>query len=171
LAGALISGFTPGVGLRVFGLGLLGAALWLGRFDIIRFTIRQPGLPRFMAVCLAGGYVWLAVSGLLFLGYGPHESGLHYDAALHAFFVGFVFLMIFAHAPIIFPSVLHLSPMTHRPRFYVHVAALHLSLLLRVSGDLLGWHAGRRWGAILNGVALLVFLINTISAILGRRKA
>jgi hypothetical protein len=67
----------------------------------------------------------------------------------HAVFVGFVLSMVFAHAPLIFPAVLGL-PLTYRPAFYLHVGILHLSLMVRVVGDLvqeLGrW---RSWGGLL----------------------
>jgi metal-sulfur cluster biosynthetic enzyme len=53
--------------------------------------------------------------------------GPQYDATLHAFFLGFVFAMIFAHAPIIFPAVLG-ARMAYRPLFYAHVVLLQLTL-------------------------------------------
>jgi len=118
-------------GERLTGLGLLALAGWLGRFDVARRTIKQPGLPRFMAVCLLIGYVWLAAAGVLMVAFSPLESGLRYDAVLHSFFLGFVFSMIFAHAPVIFPAVLSLQP-SFRVSFYSHVVLLHLALLLRV---------------------------------------
>jgi hypothetical protein len=161
-------GWSSG-GTRIMGAGMLGTAVWLARFDIARKTVRHPGLPRFMAMCLLGGYVWLAVAGVLLLTTAPTASGLHYDAALHSFFLGFVFLMIFAHAPMIFPSVLLWPPLELRARFWVHVSLLHLSLLLRIGGDLLEWHTGRRWGAILNGVAIAVFLLNTVGSMIAAR--
>ena len=69
--------------------------------------------------------------------------------------------MVFAHAPIIFPAVLGL-PLAYRPSFYLHVGVLHLSLIVRVAGDLddeLGrW---RGWGGLFNALALLLFMINT----------
>jgi hypothetical protein len=161
LGGLVLSAFTEGVGERVLGAGLLALAAWLGRFDIARRTVRQPGLPRFMAVCLLVGYVWLGVAGALLLGFSPMESGLRYDAALHAFFLGFVFSMIFGHAPVIFPAVLHLQP-SFRRFFYAHVLLLHLALLLRVGSDLAAWAPGRQWGGIGNAVAILLFLANTV---------
>jgi hypothetical protein len=167
--GVLIALGRPEEGTRILGVGLLGTAVWLARFDIARRTVRHPGLPRFMALCLLGGYVWMMVSGTLLLVTAPTASGLHYDAALHAFFLGFVFLMIFAHAPLIFPSVLLWPPLEVRARFWAHVGLLHFSLLLRIAGDLLEWHAGRRWGAILNGVALAVFLLNTVGSMVAAR--
>jgi NAD(P)-dependent dehydrogenase (short-subunit alcohol dehydrogenase family) len=153
LAGVLLSAFLEKAGAQLAGLGLLALAGWLARFDLARRTIKQPGLPRFMAVCLLSGYVWLAFAGLLLIRLAPLESGLRYDPVLHAFFLGFIFAMIFGHAPVIFPAVLQ-RPVAFSRRFYSHVLLLHLSLLLRVVGDLTGWAAGRHWGGILNALAL-----------------
>jgi hypothetical protein len=83
---------------------------------------------------------------------------------LHAVFLGFIFSMIFGHAPIIFPAVLGL-PVQFKPVFYVHLVLLHLSLIIRLAGDLLGFGPGRLWGGLLNGVALLLFLANTAYAL------
>jgi hypothetical protein len=99
--------------------------------------------------------------GLLF---GGVTAGPRYDAMLHAIFVGFVFSMIFGHAPIVFPAVFNKS-IDFQPVFYGHLTLLHLSLILRVGGDLLLWWPGRQWGGLLNAAALLLFLVNTIRAI------
>lgn len=159
--GLVLSTFTEALGARLLGAGLLALAAWLGRFDIARRTVRQPGLSRFMALCLLLGYGWLALAGGLLLCFSPLESGLRYDAALHSFFLGFVFSMIFGHAPVIFPAVLHLQP-SFRRHFYSHVALLHLALLLRVGSDLASWAPGRQWGGIGNAVAIVLFLLNTV---------
>lgn len=90
------------------GLALLAIAAWLLRFDLAWRTIRHPGLPRFMAICLLSGYVWLTLTALLVALKWPQTSGVVYDATLHSFFLGFVFAMIFGHAPVIFPAVLQL---------------------------------------------------------------
>ncbi len=164
-AGVVSSTLWQIPGQRLFGAGLLALAAWLARFDIARRTIRQPGLPRFMAVCLLLGYVWLAFAGVLMMGFSPLESGLRYDAALHSFFVGFVFSMIFGHAPVIFPAVLIVQPVFGR-RFYLHLVLLHATLLLRVTGDLATWPEARKWGAVGNAVAIGLFLLNTISGII-----
>ncbi len=63
-----------------------------------------------------------------------------YGAALHALTLGFVFSMVFGHAAIIFPAVLRVAVPYH-PTFYVPLALLHVSLLVRVAGDVL--HLGR----------------------------
>jgi hypothetical protein len=103
------------------------------------------------------------VGGVLALAFGG-DTGPSYDALLHAFFLGFVFAMIFGHAPVIFPAVLGVS-MAYLPRFYAHLVLLHLTLLLRVVGDLVGWLPGRQWGGLLNALVLLLFLANTIASV------
>lgn len=161
---------APNLGFRAMGLGLMAIAGWLGTYDMARRTVTAEGLTRFIAVCLLAGYVWLAVGGGLALAYGNTGAGLIYDATLHAVFVGFVFSMIFGHAPVIFPSVLGVS-IPYRPFFYGHVALLHGTLLLRIVGDLGGPGAWRTWGGWGNAAAILLFLGATVSsAALGKRE-
>lgn len=164
LAGMLLA-FDSGV--RLAGAGLLLLAGWLLRYDIARRTIRRPGLPRYAALCLLGGFAWLAVAGGLALAFGGVAAGPRYDALLHALFLGFVFTMIFGHAPIIFPAVLGLEIRFSR-WLYLPLVLLHLSLGLRLGGDLLLNVPARLWGGLFNGVAILVFLALTAAG-LGRR--
>jgi len=145
----------------VMGGGLAAIALWLGRYDMARRTVQTAGLTRFIATCLLAGYVWLGIGGGLALYFGNTGAGFVYDATLHAVFVGFVFSMIFGHAPVIFPSVLGLS-IPYRPAFYAHVGLLHASLLLRAGGDLALIAPLRRAGAWGNVIAVLLFLGLTI---------
>jgi len=148
---------------------LLGLTMWLGCYDIARRTVRQTGLPRFAAICLLSGYVWLAVGGILAITYGSVVAGPHYDAVLHAVLLGFVFSMIFGHAPIIFPAVFGFA-VPFRPIFYAHVALLHLSVALRLLGDALFIVPLRQWGGLMNVLAILFFLANTIRSILTQRR-
>ncbi len=168
LAGLAVSATDVDGGIRLAGTALIGYALWLARFDIARHTVRRPGLPRFVALALLPGYVWLAVGGALWLRNGAQVAGFAHDAELHALFLGFVFSMIFGHAPVIFPGVLGIHIPFRRP-FYLHLALLHAGLALRVGGDLAGNFTAARWGGILNAVAIGLFLVATIgSAILAR---
>jgi len=167
--GVLLLGLTYSLnsfhlGLRLTGVGLLALALWLLRYDIAWNSLRRPGLPRFMAVCLLSGYVWLGVSGLLWLFMAQYfQSGPRYDAMLHGLFIGFVFSMIFAHAPVIFPSITGIA-LPFRAIFYAHLFLLHLSLSLRIAGDLMFWISAYRWGGTLNILAVVIFLGNNIHA-------
>lgn len=171
LAGLVLGGVSTSNGARLTGLGLLALAVWLLRHDIARRTVRQHGLTRFTAVCLLSGYAWLGVGGLLALRFGGVDAGPPYDAMLHALLLGFVFAMIFGHAPIIFPALLGI-PVPFRPAFYAHWIVLQLSLILRLYGDLAEALDARAWGGLLNAVAVLIFLANTVrSAGLGLRAA
>jgi hypothetical protein len=164
LAGLLLSLPAFDAGLRLAGLGLLALGAWLLHFDIARRTIRQKGLTRFIAACLLPGYVWLMVGGLFWLVYGGRlPAGPVYDAMLHTIFLGFVFSMIFGHAPVIIPAVVGIQ-IPYTPLFYAHLTLLHLSLVLRIAGDFLLSPPARRWGGLLNEVAILLFLLVTAAA-------
>jgi hypothetical protein len=89
---------------------------------------------------------------------------------VHALLIGFVFSMIFGHALIIFPAVLRVR-LPFSVAFYFPLAVLHLSLLLRLSGDLGGWPDARRVGGLLNGLAILIFLLLIARALRAGRRA
>ncbi len=153
-----------------FGLGCIALVAWSLVNDIVRRTIRQPGLTRYVAICLLSGYVWLGVAGALMPGLDTGFDSLRYDAALHALFVGFIFAMVFGHAPVILPAVLKVK-LPFRPYFYAPLAVLHASLLLRVAGDLLASDTARMWGGMLNGLAVLAFVAMVVATITFREKA
>jgi len=159
-AGLAIGTLRPDAGARLFGVGMAAMALWLLRFDIARRRMREPGLPRFVAIGLIAGYLWLILAAGTHVWSGQTTAGYAYDAANHALFLGFVFSMIFVHAPIIFPSVTGLD-IPFRRRFYGHLALLHVSLLLRVAGDALVWLPWRQAGALLNAAAIVLFFAVT----------
>lgn len=166
MAGAVISMFAWKAGMLLLGAGLLMLAVWLMRQDVARRTVKGRGLPRFIAVCLLTGYVWLALSGLVILVAGGLDpGGPAYDAALHAVLLGFVFAMVFGHAPIILPAVLRVA-VPYTPYFYLPLALLHASLSIRLAGDWMMSPQWRAWGGALNGIALLAFVLGTIAAVL-----
>ena len=156
-AGALIHFFRYPYGSRFAGAGYLLLAIWLLRFDMAGRTIRIPGLPRYTASALITGYFWLMISGLIFLLTEFRPAGLMYDAALHSFFLGFVFSMIFAHGPIIFPAILKYE-ISYRKFFYFPVVLLHISTLLRITGDFTRNVLSVRTGGILGAIAILSFI-------------
>jgi hypothetical protein len=156
LAGAALVSASISAGAFVFDGGLLVLAAWLLRNDVVRVTLGVPGLPRYIAVALGLGYLWLLAAAGLGFAHGPQAAGLLYDAYWHAIFVGFVLSMIFAHGPIILPAILGRTAVYH-PALYAPLGVLHASLLLRVAGDLLPRVDLRMWGGLLNGVAILLF--------------
>jgi len=170
LAGLALSAADAGAGIRLVGAALVGYALWLGRFDIARRTLRRPGLPRFVALALLPGYVWLGVGGVLWLRHGAVLAGPAHDAELHTIFLGFVFSMIFGHAPVIFPGVLGIA-IPFRRAFYAHLALLHVGLVLRIAGDLGGDFQLAQRGGLLNATAIALFLLATVgSAVLQQTR-
>jgi hypothetical protein len=43
-------------------------------------------------------------------------------------------------------------------------------LILRAAGDLIGWYEGRRWGGLLNEVAVLLFVFVTAAAVVRSKR-
>lgn len=164
LAGLALASRDAAVGLELAGVGMFAMAAWLSRYDLARRTVKQRGLTRFIAANLLVGYFWLGVGGLAWLWFSDDLTTFHYDVMLHSVFLGFVFSMIFAHAPMIFPAVLQ-RPLRYRRFFYSHSVLLHLSLLLRIGGDLAGSYSAYEWGGFLNVMALLLFVGNTGHAV------
>lgn len=148
------------VGGLIYGAALVMLAAWLGVFDVARRTVHSHGLSRYMAVCLLSGYGWLAVSGLSWI---AQAQGVQVrDAALHALGLGFVMSMVMGHAPVILPAVAGVK-LHFDARFYVPLAALHLSLLVRLGPGAFDptWTA---LGSGLNAAALALFVITVVSA-------
>lgn len=170
LAGAVTSYWAEGPGLAVFGCGLLALSAWLLRYDIARHNARQRGLTRFIAICLLSGYVWLAIGAVLGIA-GEFVPGAPMrDAALHAIVLGFVFSMVFGHAPIIFPAVAKVR-IPYHPVFYVPLIVLHASLGLRVIGNGSDGILWRQYGGLANAFALLLFIVTMATSVVrGRRR-
>ncbi len=154
--GVAMVAYAPGV--RLFGLGLLGLALWLLRYDIARQRLAAGGQARYIAVALLVGFGWLGVGGGLALGYGGMTAGPYYDAILHTVLVGFVFSMIFAHALLIFPAVLD-RRLDYRTYFYLPLVLLQMGLVVRLAGDLGLLAEWRRWGGLVNALAIVFFFL------------
>ncbi|MEX1163457.1 MAG: hypothetical protein WEB03_07740 [Nitriliruptor sp.] len=168
VAGVVLSWSLNGAGLIVGGVGLLATTAWFARNDVARVTIRLPGLPRFAAVCMLAGYLWLAVGGALWIALGTRGGGaLIFDAAVHAVFLGFVLSMVMGHAPIILPAVLRVV-LPYRPVVWLPLVLLHLTVGVRVAADLAGSTWVRGVSAAGNVAALVSFIVVTIA--LGYRE-
>lgn len=154
---AVVSLTAPVVAIPAAGALLVAVSCWLLRFDVARTTVRMRGLPRFVAVCLLAGYVWLIAAGCGWLLGGARTEGPIYDATTHAVFLGFVITMIMAHAPIILPAVLGVR-IPYHPVLYAPVALLQAALLTRVvAGDAWGWVPALQAGGAGAAVAMLLF--------------
>lgn len=165
LLGAGLSSVLPVAGGVVYGAALALLALWLGLFDIARRTVRAQGLSRYMAVCLLSGYAWLGVAGVAWAG-----TALGWpvrDVALHALGLGFIVSMIMGHAPVILPAIARIK-LQFSAFFYLPLAALHLSLMLRL-GFGLSDAPLRMAGAVFNAAAIALFAATVVSAALAWR--
>lgn len=165
LVGATASAVWPVIGGVLFGAALALLAAWLAVFDIARRTVFAAGLPRYMAVCLLGGYAWLAAAGVawaaMVLG-APTR-----DIALHALGLGFVFSMMMGHAPVILPAVARIKMQFGRP-FYGPLLALHLSLLLRLGVGAFDDRL-RAVGTAMNALTLVWFAATALGGIVAWR--
>lgn len=167
VGGVALTLVQPDLGARVAGIGLIMMSAWLASHDLARRTVQTAGLTRFIALCLLIGYAWLAIGGLMWLVGGSSNVTALYDARLHALFLGFVISMVFGHAPVIIPAVLRV-PLPYHPRFYVHLAILHVGLLLRiVGGDILAVRVLWQTGGVLDVIALLLFVGSSGAAVVG----
>ncbi|MFO1266013.1 MAG: hypothetical protein U1F25_06420 [Rubrivivax sp.] len=157
-------------GPRLFGAALMALAGWLFANDLARRTVRTAGLTRFIAVCLLAGYGWLLAGGALIAAFGLVPGSAAYDAALHALSLGFVFSMVFGHAPVIFPAVLRVA-VPYRRWFYAPLVLLHAAVALRVGGAAAGSFTLRHGGALASALALAAFIVAMLTAVLGGRSS
>jgi len=158
------------IGRLLSGAGMILMAIWLLRYDIARKSVKSQGMHRFTGSLLLAGYFWMIVCGTLMI--VEFESIFHYDAMLHAFFLGFTFSMIFAHAPIIFPGVAGLSIRPYHWSLYIWSFLLQFSLLMRLVFGLMMSSELRKIFGMANAMVILLFFINlAILIIIKQRKS
>ncbi len=70
-AGAILATFNLNWGARLSGLSMLALSLWFLKNDLATRNIRHPNpLTRYIAICLFSGFIWLGVSGIIYLYFG-----------------------------------------------------------------------------------------------------
>ncbi len=139
--------------------GILIAAIgfWLIQFDIVKINLKKGGFFFYTGSTLFAGYIWLMLSGVLMA--LPLTTFYHYDAVLHSFFIGFVFSMLFAHAPIIFPALLKIKERPFTKFFYLPVVLTHILLLARLYADYsANWNL-RKWIGLFQVMVIAVFIV------------
>ena len=162
-------GLDDNAGVRLFGLGQLACTLWLLRHDIARRNVRTAGAPRYFAVCMLAGYGWLGVAGAFMVGMPSSGALFRYDLMLHAVLIGFVLSMVFGHALIILPAVTRLK-ISYSSVLYVPLAILHVSLAMRMIGDLGEWNLPRQWSGIATALAIAAFAAALMWGALASRR-
>ena len=83
-------------------------------------------------------------------------------------FVGFVLSTAFAHALNVVP-VLAGGHVPFSPLFYAPLFLLHVTLIVRLAGDLAGAQRVRQIGGVGNALAIALFAVAMASAALRRR--
>lgn len=169
LAGACFASLGALPEFRLLSASLIVMTLWLMRNDIVRHTIKQQGLTRYIAAALICGYAWLLVAGIVGLSQQQLYAGSSYVAFTHAIFLGFVFSMIFGHAPIIFPAITKIK-IPYHPSFYLPLILLQISLLLRLSGDFLYLADLRKTGGILHAISIVLFILVLASSVIRNKN-
>jgi F0F1-type ATP synthase membrane subunit c/vacuolar-type H+-ATPase subunit K len=169
LAGACFASLGAVLDFRLLSVSLIVMTLWLMRNDIVRHTIKQRGLTRYIAAALICGYAWLLVAGIVGLSQQQLYAGSSYDAFTHAIFLGFVFSMIFGHAPIIFPAITKVK-IPYHSSFYLPLILLQISLLLRLSGDFLYMAELRKTGGILHAFSIVLFILVLASSVIRNKN-
>jgi hypothetical protein len=148
------------------GFALVGIAIWLLLYDMVRKSIRKAGIHHFTALSLMFGYIWLAISGILYMANGG--GSIAYDALIHSFFLGFVFSMIFAHGPIILPCVLGLNFKPYHKLLYLWLVLFEFSLAARLTGSFWDFAELKTMAGFANGVFILLYFASMIWLVLGR---
>ncbi len=156
------------IGKFISGAGLILMAIWLLKYDIARKSVKAQGMHRYTGSLLLAGYFWLMVCGFLMI--VDFETLYNYDAMLHAFFLGFTFSMIFAHAPIIFPGVAGLTIRPFHDTLYIWAILLQISLAFRIISELLMESQYRTISGMLNAVIIILFFINLVIIIISKQR-
>ncbi|HEY0656212.1 MAG TPA: hypothetical protein VGD65_23925 [Chryseosolibacter sp.] len=156
VTGCLIS--FHGVGNYVASFSLVGISIWLMRNDVVGLNLKKKDLPRYVGVALLSGYFALLLSGIFL----PllTEQPLGYDILVHSFFIGFVFSMIFAHGPIILPGVLGLSVKPYHSVFFIWLALLHASWIIRAISNITLDMQLRKYSGLMSGMAIIGYFLS-----------
>lgn len=157
-----------GTGKYLSGVALVGISFWLLRHDVIGIGLRHTGLARYAAFALLAGNLALMVEGIFLL--VLPDSLFAYDSLVHTFFIGFGVTMVFAHGPIILPSVLGSDAKPYTPVLYAWVILLQVSLYLRlISNSLLGLEF-RKASGLLTASAIVFYFITIVVSIFRNRQ-
>ncbi|ROL56224.1 hypothetical protein D9V84_08615 [Bacteroidetes/Chlorobi group bacterium Naka2016] len=112
--------------LRILGAVVFLLTFWFIRNDLARRTLRSREPAKYSAVAMLFGYFWLAFGNLLFF----ISPSTFWGEGIHSITLGFVFSMVFAHAPIIFPNV-GMFKFYFSKILYYPLALLHISVATR----------------------------------------
>jgi hypothetical protein len=121
---------------------------------VVKAGIRAKGIHRYVGLNMMIGYAWLVTAGVLFVISRP--LSLPAQLTIHAFYLGFVFHAIIAHAPLIVPALAGIGRQLYSRWLYGSTAVLTPSLVLRFLGISTGFLAAYLLGIALNAVSIAV---------------
>lgn len=143
-----------GLGNELLGVAVLLISAWLLSFDMAKVAAKKKDQFRYIGIGLRIGYLWLGIQGLILLLMESHP--LFYDLVLHTFFLGFTFSMIWAHAPIIFPTIFGIRHTPYHSIIWGPWILFQVTLLGRIAfgmGEFMEW---RKIIGISNGYLILL---------------
>ncbi|WP_298826159.1 hypothetical protein [uncultured Piscinibacter sp.] len=145
-------------------LSMAGLAGWLLRFDLAcRAGVQRTGWGLHTAACLRLGYGWLALAGVWGVVDGLRGMPLDAPGPLHMLLLGFVFAMVFGHAPIVLPVLLHRRIAAPGRYTLVPVWLMSAGVALRAVGDLAALMPLRAGAGALQVAAIVVFAATMIA--------
>ncbi|WP_297336142.1 hypothetical protein [Algoriphagus sp.] len=157
-----------GIGPYLMGWSAIFIAAWLFRYDMAKRSVRKGKQFNYIGFGLLVGYAWLLLFGLILLFIPSHP--LYYDLLLHSFFLGFVFSMIWAHAPIIFPLIFGIKESPFHFILWIPWAIFQVSLMGRILSSSMSWIEARREFALLNGLSILLIFLTMAGILVWKKK-
>lgn len=145
-------------------LSMAGLAAWLLRFDLAcRAGVQRSGWALHTAACLRLGYAWLALAGTW--GVVDVLRGMPLDAPgpLHMLLLGFVFAMVFGHAPIVLPVLLRQRIAAPGRWTLAPVWLMSAGVALRAAGDLAALTPLRAGAGALQAAAIVAFAATMVA--------
>lgn len=154
--------YLTGSGLILIAVGMIVTEAGSGRVPATAFDV-------YSIAALVAAWWWLLIAGIGLLFWKEHLYG--YDATIHAFFLGFLFSMVFLHALGKAAALASLAHPPFHPVLFVWLVLLSASLAVRIfAGDILLMEVVKRWAGIFNGVSILGFLVSLIVLTLVRKS-
>lgn len=136
---------------------------WLLRYDLAcRPKVQRLGWTLHTARSLRLGYTWMMLAGVWGLVNGLRGMPLDSPGPLHMLLLGFVFSMVFGHAPIMLPALLRTPISAPGPFAFVPVVLMTLGVALRAAGDMVGSGGVRAGAGALQAAAILTFAFTMI---------
>lgn len=156
-----------GIGPHLLGAGAILISIWLLRYDMAKVSVKKGHQFQYIGLGLLTGYAWLFIFGFTVLLLPSHP--LYYDLILHSFFLGFVFSMIWAHGPIIFPLIFGIKESPFHPILWIPWGIFQVTLIGRILSSAMSWVDERKWFAIGNGFSILVMFLAMAGVVIGKR--